>query len=675
MATTAAELMVKVAVDNASMSTGLAKAEAQVKGFTSRCGSAFGSMARVGGRAILALGAAGTAIVGTGLKVAADLEQTEIAFETMLGSGEKAAAFMEDLKDFAAKTPFEFPSLATAAKKLMAVGTQAEDVIPIMTTLGNATAAMGTGQEGIERATYALAQMQQKQKVTAEEMMQLTEAGVPAWEALAAVMGVDVPKAMEEVTKGAVRPELLFQAIQEGAGKTLGNLGGMMEKQSQTLKGLFSTLKDEVMMGLADSAKPLSEALKPVIPAFSSELGKLLAGMATAFGPVFATLVQLLADLMPVLAPLLATIGEALAGALAALGPAVGPVATAMADLAAALAPVLPLIAQAIAAGAQLAAAFVAALTPAIADLVADLLPPLVGLLNQAAPLFLSLVPLIGPVADILGLLASVIAPIAPELIILFGTMYAGKRAFTALKDGFKTVQDAMKAMNLTPWGVALMAIALIALYVIRHWDEVKAFFEMLGKKLAEIGSAIAAWWKRTVGGVGDWITEKWQAFLGWFTGLPSALGNLARQAGQFILDALLAVPRLLIAGIQAYVDFWLGLPALLVAAFKTVVNGIIGLWNNLDFGIHIQAPDWLGGWHFDIGDIFPDIPMLAKGGIVTRPTLAMVGEAGPEAIVPLSAAYGMGRRNEAINLAVNVRMDRKRFQRDADFASTVRGR
>lgn len=77
---------------------------------------------------------------------------------------------------------------------------------------------------------------------------------------------------------------------------------------------------------------------------------------------------------------------------------------------------------------------------------------------------------------------------------------------------------------------------------------------------------------------------------------------------------------------------------------FKAVLNTIIGAWNALDFGIHIHVPSWVplvGGKGFDINDIFPDIPYLASGGIVTSPTLAMIGEAGPEAVIPLGRGGG----------------------------------
>lgn len=75
---------------------------------------------------------------------------------------------------------------------------------------------------------------------------------------------------------------------------------------------------------------------------------------------------------------------------------------------------------------------------------------------------------------------------------------------------------------------------------------------------------------------------------------------------------------------------------------YKSVFNGIASLWNNTIGKLSFSFPSWvpgLGGKGFSV----PNIPMLAEGGIVTGPTLAMIGEAGPEAVVPLSKMGGMG--------------------------------
>ena len=92
----------------------------------------------------------------------------------------------------------------------------------------------------------------------------------------------------------------------------------------------------------------------------------------------------------------------------------------------------------------------------------------------------------------------------------------------------------------------------------------------------------------------------------------------------------------------------------LMLTVFKTVFNGIASIWNNTVGKISFEIPKWvpgLGGKGFDM----PNIPMLAAGGIVTSPTLAMIGERGPEAVIPLTgpnAGGGMG--GNTVNINVN---------------------
>ena len=69
---------------------------------------------------------------------------------------------------------------------------------------------------------------------------------------------------------------------------------------------------------------------------------------------------------------------------------------------------------------------------------------------------------------------------------------------------------------------------------------------------------------------------------------------------------------------------------------YKSLFNGIAKLWNSTVGKLSFNIPSWvpvIGGKGFSV----PQIPMLANGGIVTGPTLAMIGEAGPEAVVPLN--------------------------------------
>jgi len=75
--------------------------------------------------------------------------------------------------------------------------------------------------------------------------------------------------------------------------------------------------------------------------------------------------------------------------------------------------------------------------------------------------------------------------------------------------------------------------------------------------------------------------------------------------------------------------------------AFKSTINRIIGWWNDLSFSLDI--PDKIPGLPDSFSISTPNIQFLANGGIVTRPTLAVIGEAGPEAVVPLDGRFGGG--------------------------------
>jgi hypothetical protein len=75
--------------------------------------------------------------------------------------------------------------------------------------------------------------------------------------------------------------------------------------------------------------------------------------------------------------------------------------------------------------------------------------------------------------------------------------------------------------------------------------------------------------------------------------------------------------------------------------AFKGVINAMIGWWNNLEFSINI--PDNIPGLPDSFTISTPNIPLLGSGGIVNRATLAVIGEDGPEAVVPLDRLRGGG--------------------------------
>lgn len=301
---------------------------------------ALGVIAGVG----VALGALGLASV----KAAGQMEQTRIAFTTLLKDGEKAKSFLSELEKFAASTPFELPSVLDASKRLLAFGFSAEQVIPILTAVGDSAAALGIGEEGIQRLTLAIGQMQAKGKVSAEEMLQLAEAGVPAWEMLANKIGTDIPTAMDKASKGQISAAEGIQAVISGMNS---KFGGMMEQQAQTVNGIMSNIQDSVTQSMVVIGDKIIEAfdIKPKLKGAQDALGEFTEkvksiGLADAIREIpsgFAGSMAVIAGAalgvaIPAIVALVGTMGTLAVGAgiisapVIALGAVVGGVAYAM---------------------------------------------------------------------------------------------------------------------------------------------------------------------------------------------------------------------------------------------------------------------------------------------------------------------------------------------------------
>lgn len=269
---TIADLLVKIGADTSDLRKELNATKRQIK-------SAFGSEALdVSKKSLAVLGGIGAGLAALGVasvKAGASLQSTKTAFTNMLGSAEKAQDFLGKMQGFAAKTPFEFSQVSQAAQKFIAFGFSAEQVIPTLTAVGDAAAGVGLGAEGINRITLALGQMAAKSKVQAGEMMQLTETGIPAWKMLADQIGVSVPEAMDRVSKGAIDAATGITALVSGMEQSF---GGMMDQQSETISGTWSTLMDGLEQSAAQVGLQIAEALN--LPGIFQSLGDMLTNFA-----------------------------------------------------------------------------------------------------------------------------------------------------------------------------------------------------------------------------------------------------------------------------------------------------------------------------------------------------------------------------------------------------------
>lgn len=206
------------------------------------------------------------------IKAAAQMRQYEIAFQTMLKSADEGTQMLRDLQKFAAETPFDVPGVVSAGQQLMAFGFKAKEVIPMLTSLGDAAAGLGQGTAGVSRLAYALGQMQTSGKLNAQDMMQLTSAGISAWDMLADAAGVSIAEIKDMTSKGMVDSKEAVKVIVAGMDE---EFGGMMAKTSTEVSGLLANIEETVGTTSAVIGQYMIDAfnIKGILQTASSALG------------------------------------------------------------------------------------------------------------------------------------------------------------------------------------------------------------------------------------------------------------------------------------------------------------------------------------------------------------------------------------------------------------------
>lgn len=337
----------RVADDLETVSKQSKKATSGIKGFADKCNKMTGALSAI---AAVQLGSVFTGMAGgilnmgiASVQAAAQMRQYEIAFQTMLKSAEAGTQMLRDLQQFAAETPFDVPGVVSAGQQLMAFGFKAEEIIPMLTNLGDAASGLGLGTEGVSRLAYALGQMQTSGKLNAQDMMQLTSAGISAWDMLAQAAGKTVAEMKNLCSKGAIDSKAAVQTIIAGMNE---QFGGMMAKTSDEVAGLLANIEETAGNTSAAVGKYLTEAfnIKGILKDVSDRLGEFQQKMQTATeqgksmgdvikecvpAPVLAAIGAFAAVLAVVSVAAVATLGTVLglSAGMVAIGAAMGAVA------------------------------------------------------------------------------------------------------------------------------------------------------------------------------------------------------------------------------------------------------------------------------------------------------------------------------------------------------------
>lgn len=205
------------------------------------------------------------------------LQQADIGFTTMLGSAGKSKQFLDQLQSFAKTTPFEFSNLVSNAQNMMGMGIAARDVIPDLTALGDSVASIGGSAQQVDSVTLAFDQMAAKGTLDMGNMNELMQNGVPtALKILADHYKVTTGAMIQMISTGKVQSSealpALVAGIEKGT-KSTAALGGMMEKQSFTMAGALSNIKDSATQAMAGAFKPLFDEASGAAQGLANFLG------------------------------------------------------------------------------------------------------------------------------------------------------------------------------------------------------------------------------------------------------------------------------------------------------------------------------------------------------------------------------------------------------------------
>ena len=203
------------------------------------------------------------AVAGVGImakkvvSLGADMEQTRVAFGTFMGDTEKANTLIAKLNEFANFTPFDNAEVIKSGKMLLSAGMSSDKISTSLKTLGDIASGVAMPLDDLSQI---YSKSMNKGKLQAEELNQISERGIPLLQELSRMTGKSTAEIYKLAESGSITSDVLTTAFQNMTSEG-GTYFNLMEKQSQTLGGKWSTMVGQLQtIGIK-----LGEALIPVL--------------------------------------------------------------------------------------------------------------------------------------------------------------------------------------------------------------------------------------------------------------------------------------------------------------------------------------------------------------------------------------------------------------------------
>ena len=568
------------------------------------------------------------------LESASGLEGYRSTLNVVLKDQQKAAKMMAWAVEFANKTPFETDSVVEATVRLQSYGIEAQKV---MTQIGDMAGVMN---KDLMQAVEAVADAQ------TGELEKLKEFGIT--KAMIIAKGAELYKNQTIVNnKGQIVDQqkfndALFALMEE-------RFMGGMEIQAKSYKGLMSTISGVWKTGLAQMAGisgtgeiiegSAFDAAKEGLNWIANKMQDMSkAGAFERIGKKIGTVVQTGIKYGKKVIDVAKKIKDSVADTIKTISAKLEP-----------LRPTFESIQnKAVSLGRKLTDGFTRAGPPikAFAEQYIPKAVEAVAKLADKAMSFANFVTdhwnVIGPIVK--GVVASFLT--FKGLNALSNTIgkvkqltevFQGVKGVTGIVGKIQKLSGTFKGLGgiaklvaspFAKWALIIGAVVAGISLIYKNADKIKTAFSKLGDWIIAKVQPAVDW----LNGAADWVGEKWGQAIEFFKGLGSAIVGAFQMMGEDVKALFSGIWQGLTSGFKGFINF-----------FIKGINTLIGGANKLSF----TAPDWVPGiGGKTIGFNLPTIPLLAKGGIATAPTLAMVGEGREhEAILPLSKLQSLIQR------------------------------
>ena len=194
------------------------------------------------------------------LKMAMDLQQTQVAFQQFTGSATTAKALIGSLQEMGVATPFSSSDLMKNAEALLASGTAAANIVPTLSLLGDASRG---NKENLDSLTAAFSQVQTDGKLTSETMADLVKAGFNPLEEMSRTSGISMTRLQRDLDAGKISTDQLTNSLITATGPG-GQFFGAMQAQSETAAGRWQAFTER----LENAGTTLGTSLLPVATDF-----------------------------------------------------------------------------------------------------------------------------------------------------------------------------------------------------------------------------------------------------------------------------------------------------------------------------------------------------------------------------------------------------------------------